>query len=148
MGHHHVVRLLYASGARMSAASVTVLPRRTPPTILVAEGDIRIRYRVSDELRAWGFKVLEAGSAPEALTVLDAVQVDLLILALDLPGDGGGWDVICHIRESPVPMKMIVTSGETDAPDGLGPFVRKPYQPAEVAALAAQSLNWPRPPQA
>ncbi|MBM1169496.1 response regulator [Microvirga arabica] len=126
----------------MSAASVTVLPRRTPPTILVAEGDIRIRYRVSDELRAWGFKVLEAGSAPEALTVLDAVPVDLLILALDLPGDGG-WDVVRHIRERPAPTKMILTSGETDPPAGLEPFVQKPYQAAEVAGLVARSLNWP-----
>ncbi|MBF9195853.1 response regulator [Microvirga terrestris] len=132
----------------MSAASVTVLPRRTPPTILVVEGDVRIRYRVSDELRAWGFKVLEAGSAPEALTVLDAVPVDLLILALDLPVPGSGWDVAHYVRERPAPMKMIVTSGETDRPDGLGPYVRKPYQAAEVAALAARSLNWPRPPQA
>ena len=126
----------------MSAASVTVLPRRTPPTILVVEGDVRIRYRVSDELRAWGFKVLEAGSAPEALTVLEAVQIDLLILALDLPGHSG-WNVVRHIRESPVPTKMIVTSGEMDALDSPGPFVRKPYEPAEIAALAAQSLNWP-----
>ncbi|MGF9757862.1 response regulator [Microvirga sp. 0TCS3.31] len=132
----------------MSAASVTVLPRRTPPTILVVEGDVRIRYRVSDELRAWGFKVLEAGSAPEALTVLDAVPIDLLILALDLPGAGSGWDVIRHIRERPTPTKMIVTSEETNPPDDLRPFVRKPYQAAEVAALAAHSLNWPRPPQA
>ena len=92
--------------------------------------------------------MLEAGSAPEALTVLDAVPVDLVILALDLPGDGGGWDVVRHIRESPVPTKMIITSRETDAPVNLRPFVRKPYQAAEVAALAAQSLNWPRPPQA
>ncbi len=92
--------------------------------------------------------MLEAGSAPEALTVLDAVPVDLLILALDLPGDGSGWDVVRHIRESPAPTKMILTSGETDAPDSLGPFVRKPYQAAELATLAAQSLNWPRPPQA
>jgi CheY-like chemotaxis protein len=132
----------------MSAASVTVLPRRTPPTILVVEGDIRIRYRVSDELRAWGFKVLEAGSAPEALTVLDAVPVDLLVLALDLPGNGSGWDVVRHIRERPAPTKLIVTSGETDPPDAPEPFVRKPYQAAEVAALAAHSLNWSRPPQA
>jgi len=92
--------------------------------------------------------VLEAGSAPEALTVLDAVPVDLLVLALDLPAPGSGWDVVRHMRERPAPTKMILTSGETDVPDGLGPFVRKPYQAAEVAALAAHSLNWPHPPQA
>jgi CheY-like chemotaxis protein len=132
----------------MSAASVTVLPRRTPPTILVVEGDVRIRYRVSDELRAWGFKVLEAGSAPEALTVLDAVPVDLLVLALDLPVAGSGWDVVRHMRERPAPTKLIVTSGEAEPPGSLEPFVRKPYQAAEVARLAADSLNWPHPPQA
>ena len=132
----------------MSAASVTVLPRRTPPTILVVEGDVRIRYRVSDELRAWGFKVLEAGSAPEALTVLDAVPVDLLVLALDLPVAGSGWDVVRHMRERPAPTKMIVTSGEMGPPDSPGPFIRKPYQAAEVARLAAHSLNWLPPTQA
>jgi CheY-like chemotaxis protein len=132
----------------MSAASVTVLPRRTPPSILVVEGDVRIRCRVSDELRAWGFKVLEAGSAPEALTVLDAVPVDLLFLALDLPVAGSGWDVVRHIHARPAPTKMIVTSEEPDPPDSPGPFIRKPYRADEVAALAAHSLNWPHPPQA
>jgi len=92
--------------------------------------------------------VLEAGSAPEALTVLDAVQVDLLVLALDLPVAGSGWDVVRHIRERPVPTKMIVTSEDTDPPDSPGPFVRKPYRAAEVARLAAHSLNWPSPTQA
>ncbi len=92
--------------------------------------------------------MLEAGSAPEALTVLDAVPVDLLILALDLPVAGSGWDVVSHIREKPTPTKMIVTSAETNPPDNLEPFIRKPYEAAEVAALVAHSLNWSHPPQA
>lgn len=92
--------------------------------------------------------MLETGSAPEALTVLNAVPVDLLVLALDLPVPGNSWDVVRHIRERVTPTKMIFTSSETDVPKGLGPFIRKPYQAAEVAALAAHSLNWPRPPQA
>lgn len=91
---------------------------------------------------------MEAGSAPEALTVLDAVQVDLLILALDLPVAGSGWAVVRHMRERPVPTKMIATSAEADPPDSPGPFVRKPYQPAEVARLAADILNWPSPTRA
>ncbi|MEE1655405.1 response regulator [Microvirga sp. CF3062] len=132
----------------MSAASVTVLPRRTPPSILVVEGDVRIRCRVSDELRAWGFKVLEAGSASEALTVLDAVPVDLLFLALDLPVAGSGWDMVRHIRERRTPTKMILTCGETDPLDSPEPFVRKPYRVAEVAELVARTLNWHNPPQA
>ena len=92
--------------------------------------------------------MLEAGSASEALTVLDAVQVDLLFLALDLPAAGSGWDMARHIRERRAPTKMIVTSGEAEPPDSPGPFVRKPYRADEVATLAARSLNWPHPPQA
>ncbi|MFD0464488.1 response regulator [Microvirga aerilata] len=75
----------------MSAASVTVLPRRTPPTILIVEDEALARCLVSDELRSRGFKVLEAGSAPEALTVLETVRIDLLLIAVDLSGVGAGW---------------------------------------------------------
>ena len=134
----------------MNAASVTVFPRRTPPNILVVEGDVRIRCLVSDDLRAWGFKVLEAGSAEEALTVLDAVRIDLLFLALDLPRDGSGWDLACHLRDKQASSRMIFTSGDAGEPDveGLGPFIRKPYQGSQVVELAAHSLNWPPSPQA
>ena len=132
----------------MSAASVTVFPRRTPPNILVVEGNARIRLLVSDELRAWGFKVLEANSAEEALAVLEAVRIDLLFLALDLPAAGSGWDVAHRVRTEKTPTQMIFTSGEAGEPDvgGLGPFIRKPYRPSQVVELAARSLNWPAPP--
>jgi CheY-like chemotaxis protein len=134
----------------MNAASVTVFPRRTPPNILVVEGDARIRCLVSDELRAWGFKVLEASSAEEALTVLDAIRIDLLFLALDLPADGSGWDVAHHAQDAQAPPQMIFTSGVACEPDvgGTGPFIRKPYHAPQVVELAARSLNWPTPSQA
>jgi DNA-binding response OmpR family regulator len=134
----------------MSAASVTVFPRRTPPNILVVEGDARIRCLVSDELRTWGFKVLEACSAEEALTVLDAVRIDLLFLALDLPVDGSGWDVAHRVQGKQSAPQMIFTSGGAGEADvgSLGPFIRKPYRTSQVVELAVRSLNWPVPPQA
>jgi CheY-like chemotaxis protein len=134
----------------MSAASVTVLPRRIPPNILVVEGDARIRCLVSDELRVWGFKVLEARSADEALTVLEAVRIDLLFLALDLPTGGSGWDVARHLQDRRAPTAILVTSAEAEPQElqGLGPFIRKPYRASHVAELAARCLNWPHPPQA
>jgi CheY-like chemotaxis protein len=134
----------------MSAASVTAFPRRTPPNILVVEGDVRVRCLVSDELRAWGFKVLEASSAGEALTVLNAVRIDLLFVALDLPGAGNGWDVARHLRGTQPPTTIIVTSDAADVPatQRPGPFIRKPYQASQVAELIAHSLNWPAKPQA
>jgi len=130
----------------MSAASVTVLPRRTPPTILVVEGDVRTRCLVSDELRGSGFKVLEAGSAHEALTVIDAVRVDLLFIALDLPGAQSGLETarLAGARQKPIKIILASLDGEVD-PGGLGPLVRKPYPASQVVGLVMRSLNWPAP---
>jgi CheY-like chemotaxis protein len=134
----------------MSAASVTVLPRRTPPNILVAEGDARTRCLVSDELRVWGFRVLEASSADEALTVLNAVRIDLLFVALDLPTGGSGRDVARYLQDRAAPTTILVTAAEAELQErqDLGPFIRKPYRASQVAELAARCLNWPHPPQA
>ncbi|EIM24890.1 response regulator [Microvirga lotononidis] len=130
----------------MNAASVTVLPRRTPPTILVAEADVRVRCLVSDELRGSGFRVLEAGSAQETLTVIDAVRVDLLFIALDLPGTPSGPETARLAGARQKPMRIIFASADGDIePGSLGPLVRKPYPPSEVVGLVMRSLNWPEP---
>jgi DNA-binding response OmpR family regulator len=135
----------------MSAASVTVLPRRAPPTILVVEDDVRVRCLVSDELRGSGFKVLEAGSAGEALTVLDAVRVDLLFIALDLPGSGNGVEMARRVGTQQKPMRIILASADGDGAGDLdlgdlGLLIRKPYRVSQVVNLVIRSLNWPEPP--
>ena len=148
MGHHDVVRQLYASGARMSAASVTVLPRRTPPTDPCCRRGCP--DPVSCQRRAAGLGVQGAGGrlrpgGPDRARCRPGRSSD------PGPRPAGARQRLgrgsSHPREA-APTKMILTSEETDMPDGLGPFVRKPYQAAEVAALAAHSLNWPQPPQA
>jgi DNA-binding response OmpR family regulator len=135
----------------MSAASVTVLPRRAPPTILVVEDDVRVRCLVSDELRGSGFKVLEAGSAGEALTVLDAIRVDLLFIALDLPGSGNGVEMARRVGAQQKPMRIIVASADGDGSRDLdlgdiGLRIRKPYRASQVVDLVIRSLNWPEAP--
>lgn len=132
----------------MSAASVTVFPRRTPPTILVVEHDARLRCLVSDELRFKGYKVLEAGSAGEALTVLGAVGIDLLFLDLDLPGEGGGLEVARQARSSASPIRVILSSRTRTGEEVPDPFLLKPYHIPEVVEAIARSLNWPELPEA
>ncbi|EIM26848.1 response regulator [Microvirga lotononidis] len=137
----------------MSAASVTAFPRRTPPTILVVEDDVLIRALISDGLRAQGFRVLEASSADDAITVLDSVRVDLLFVDIHLPGLRNGLDVARHVQARGIPTQMILTSGKSDASavpdlDDFGPFVRKPYLVSRVVSLVSDSLNWPDAPQA
>jgi CheY-like chemotaxis protein len=135
----------------MCAASVTVLPRRIPPTILVVDDDAVLRCSVSDALRSHGFRVVEARSADEALTVLDTLRVDLLLADTRLPGARTGLDVARAIRERSLPTKIILTSGEEDSsaagPESLGSFVPKPYRLPDIVGLIARSLNWPDGPE-
>ncbi|MPR12554.1 response regulator [Microvirga tunisiensis] len=137
----------------MSAASVTAFPRRVPPAILVVEDNVLTRSAISDELRAHGFKVLEASSASDAITVLDTMRVDLLFVDIHLPGEQDGLDVARHVHAHGMPTQMILTSGISDAstiPDlgTLGVFIRKPYLISRVLALVSHSLNWPDAPDA
>lgn len=122
------------------------------PTILVVEADVRTRCLVSDALRALGFKVLEASSTDEALTVLEAVRVDLLLIAIDLPGQRSGLDVARFVRTRRMPTRIIFVSGEGGSEaanlDDLGPVMRRPYAASAAVDLVARSLNWPEAPKA
>jgi CheY-like chemotaxis protein len=136
----------------MSAAPVTTFPRRTPPTILVVEDNVLTRSVISDELRAYGFKVVEASSAGDAITVLDTMRVDLLFIDIHLPGAHDGLDVARHVQTNGMITRMILTSGVSDASsipdlDALGPFIRKPYLISRVIGLVSETLGWPDPPR-
>jgi CheY-like chemotaxis protein len=132
----------------MSAASVTVLPRRTPPTILIVDDEALARCRVSDELRSRGFKVLEAGSAPEALTVLDSVRVDLLLISVDLSGTRSGLEIARLVHGRRPPVQIVLTLSEESSPadpdwESLGILIRKPYQASQVLEIITRRFNWP-----
>lgn len=133
----------------MNAASVTVLPRRTPPSILVVETEVRIRCLVSDALRALDFKVLEASSADDALTVLEAMRIDLLFIALDLSGGRSALDVARLVRTRRMHTRIILASDGVLAKtvaDDFGPVLRKPYETSQVVELVIRALNWPEAP--
>ena len=131
----------------MNAASVTVLPRRTPPSILVVETDVRIRCLVSDALRALDFKVLEASSADDALTVLEAMRIDLLFVALDLSGGRSALDVARLVRTRRMPTRIILASdgvlAKTDA-DDFGPFCASPMRRPRLSSSSSALSTGPR----
>lgn len=132
----------------MSAASVTAFPRRTPPILLVADHDVLSRCRISDELRAYGFKVLEVSSAHDTITVFQTTRIDLLFADIDLPGPRNGLDVARYIRARGTPTQILLTSANLEGAaipdlDKLGRFVQKPYSALQVVHLVSHCLNWP-----
>jgi two-component system OmpR family response regulator len=105
--------------------------------LLVVDDDPHIRELASVFLRQEGFEVYEVGDGLEALTKLETVKVDLVILDIMMP-NMDGWELCRQLRESyDIPLLMLTAKGETkDKVQGfqLGTddYLVKPFEPLEL----------------
>ncbi|RRR78088.1 MAG: response regulator [Candidatus Viridilinea halotolerans] len=115
----------------------------TPPsTILVVDDDTHVRFMLRTLLRQEEPVLLEAGSAIEALTLLEQHQVDLILLDVVLP-DQDGFTVCARLRDDPrwreVPILFLTSlndhasrlQGLNVGADG---FISKPFDHGELLA--------------
>lgn len=105
--------------------------------VLVVEDEGLIRLNLVEELGDAGLKVLEARTADEALTVLDAnPEIGTIFTDIDMPGSMNGLDLAKQVRQSHPNMSIIVTSGFLKMPkDELPPevqYIGKLYDIADV----------------
>jgi CheY-like chemotaxis protein len=100
-------------------------------TILVVEDELLIRMMIVDALRDAGLDVLEAGSADEALTILEGgAIVDLVFSDLRMPGTMDGIGLMMALRKSRPDLKLAVASGyspDWPSPNLVDAFIGKPY---------------------
>ena len=88
---------------------------------------------IVDNLTDEGFEVYEAGTADEAIAILESsAPIRIMFTDIDMPGSMDGLKLSAAVRDRWPPVKIIVTSGHrmveiTDLPDG-GVFFAKPYQ--------------------
>src|SRR5882724_10559614 len=70
-------------------------------TILVVEDDVLIRMPIAEYLRDCGYRVIEAVSADEAMTVLmhKETVVDIVFSDIEMPGATDGFGLARWIRE-------------------------------------------------
>lgn len=101
--------------------------------VLLVEDEALIRVIGTDALEEAGYDVLEAGSADEALEVLEAYN-EVLVLFTDIrmPGSLNGLELARIVHERWPKMKLLLTSGDTwpsenEIPDD-GRFLPKPYR--------------------
>ena len=105
--------------------------------MLVVEDEALLLFTIADDLRAAGFRVFEATSAPAALILLDALgSIDALFTDVDMPGGISGLQLAATVRERWPVAQILVTSGhvtlaDRDLPAG-GKFFAKPYPPAAI----------------
>jgi signal transduction histidine kinase len=116
--------------------------------VLLVEDDTLVRRYVEQQLRSLGYRVVSAGSGPEALTLLQASQdIDILFTDIVMPGGMSGRELAEAALAARPDLRVLYTSGyardalpEQDATDRDIPLLRKPYHREELA-LALHTLT-------
>ena len=108
-----------------------------PPLVLVVEDEFLVRMNALSLLEEAGFDVLEAGTADEAIALLE-VRRDIRIVFTDInmPGSMDGLRLAHAIRNRWPPIELVLTSGQmpvrTEDMPARGRFLSKPYEPSEL----------------
>jgi CheY-like chemotaxis protein len=130
----------------MAAAEVSPEPR--PETVLVVEDEVLVRMVIADYLRECGYRVIEAGSAAEAITVLTSPEpVDIVFSDIQMPGEMDGFGLATWVRQNQPGLKVLLTSGNARAANVAGdlceegPLERKPYHPQTILARIQRLLG-------
>jgi two-component system, repressor protein LuxO len=88
---------------------------RHMPSILIVDDELLIRWAISETLGAAGFRVLEAGSALEALQVLEKENdVAVVVLDLKLP-DSSDLGLLRTLRQRVPPCQVILITAHGSA---------------------------------
>jgi two-component system, response regulator PdtaR len=115
-------------------------------TVLVVEDEGLVRQLSAGELEEAGYRVLEAASAEEAISILESgAGVAVLFTDVNMPGglDGLGLARLVHERWPRV--RLLVTSGgaavgAADVPDD-GRFIAKPYALSTLTSLVDELVK-------
>jgi CheY-like chemotaxis protein len=105
-------------------------------TILLVDDDPSVREMVGRVLLGEGYRVLFATNGLEALAIAATVEIDLVLLDLNMPGQGG-WDTFERLTSgNPLIAVIIITARPqqlfTAANEGVGALLEKPLNITEL----------------
>ncbi len=111
---------------------------KNAPAVLIAEDEVLVRFAITDYLIDRGFTVYEAGTAREAIKLLEsAPEIAVVFTDVRMPGDLDGLGLVKWIRMNRPGLNVILTSGdirESELSGGASePFIEKPYDFKTVA---------------
>lgn len=114
-------------------------PQNVPATVLLVEDDVDISVMLSEVLERAGFEVCSVASGKRMASVLEAKEVDLIVLDIMLP-DEDGLSICRRLRsKSTIPIIMLTALREDidriiGLEIGADDYVTKPFNPRELVA--------------
>jgi two-component system response regulator AtoC len=132
------------------AVSPYAMPLTGRP-VLVVESDPDQRRRVVTQLSTWGYSPLAAGTAEEALELLDrTARVAFSVVAINLPGMSG-IDLVRRAGELSAagPVIMVADNGHSSQiveaiQAGADDFLRRPYTADDIENVIRGTASRPR----
>ncbi|MGJ5817157.1 PAS domain S-box protein [Paludibaculum fermentans] len=116
-------------------------------TVLVVEDLGEVRKYAVEVLKAYGYRVLQAAGAVEALLICEHERIDLVLTDVVMP-NMSGRDLVERLKAREPSMRVLFMSGYTDnviAHRGLlepgTSFIQKPFSPQSLAHQVRTALG-------
>jgi PAS domain S-box-containing protein len=155
-GHGTTVRMLFpCERAGVDpvgpASSRSLADKRGTEIVLVVEDQVNVGDYAETVLTEFGYTVLRAENANQALTLLDgASHIDLLFSDLIMPGGMNGVMLAREVKRRRPKMRVLLTTGyaessieRVDARGAEFELIQKPYKRSELATKVRQVLEGP-----
>ena len=120
-------------------------------TVLVVEDEDEVRRLLCRTLRECGYTVLDAARPQEALTLVEANRIDLLVTDVVMPQMSGR--VLADLLTDAIPaLRVLFVSGYAEQAvfqhgmvRGQWPYLAKPFSPDQLARAVRRALDAPAP---
>lgn len=116
-------------------------------TVMVVDDEPLIRLALRERLSADGYRMLEAGTAAEALALAETERLDAVLLDNQLP-DGEGIELLAKIREFAPGAAVLMLTGYSSVEQavralkaGAWHYAKKPVDLEELSSLVRKAVE-------
>lgn len=117
-------------------------PPREPQCLIVADSEVLIRNALADYLRQCGYKVIDASTSDEVVSVIEVGSAEVCAVLIDAQIDGSlnAFALRMWLRERAAHIDVILAGDVESAAKAAGnlcddgPHLKRPYDPQAVLA--------------
>jgi DNA-binding NtrC family response regulator len=118
-----------------------------PPYILIVDDDAGVRHLLRRFLTLAGHEVREAGTAQDAMAMVEQLPPAVAFCDVHMPGANGLW-LADQIRSASPATAMVLATGDPDIPaseslrPGIVAYLLKPLDRRDVWSAVDEGLRW------